>query len=92
MAEEYPVNDEVLQRAIKKWGYEFNLNMAIEEMAELIVELRHMFRKRPHHVYSELADVRLVIRSMEMMVDDPDLYRAELAVKQERLETRLEQS
>jgi len=87
----FDVDDDLLQTALDKWGENFNLDMAIEEMAELIVEIQHLRRGRPHEAYSELADVRLVIRTMELMLGDEELYQSELEAKQERLRTRIGQ-
>lgn len=53
---------ETFQLAVEKWGIDAQADMAIEECAELIVELQHEKRGRSCHadVIDELADIRIM--------------------------------
>lgn len=78
----------VYQRAIEKWGPDFQIDMAIEECAELILALRHYGRGRAHiaDVQNEIADVEIMIEQLKIIFGNTIAYK-ELKLK--RLEKRL---
>jgi len=62
---------ELYERALKKWGIEAQVSMAIEEMAELTVELCHSLRQNkfvaPTKVLEELADVQIMVEQLTLI-------------------------
>ena len=63
----------LLKQAIEKWGVEAQLNLAEEECAELIVELKKFRRGRNHKddVCGEIADVEIMCAQLRLMFDSP---------------------
>lgn len=64
----------IYQDALLKWGMDSQINMAIEEMAELISALQHYRRKESwgHHstmedIVDEIADVEIMIEQLKYM-------------------------
>lgn len=76
------------EKAIRKYGKEHQIKMAIEEMAELIVELSHYNRGRKHHVEEEIADVRLALSHLGFLFGE-DKIEKEYQRKTKRLERRI---
>ena len=89
MSDDY--RDWVLNKAIDEWGEDAQLDMAIEEMSELITALQHRRRERisDDDVAEEIADVKILIRQLELMFDE-DKVDDEYWDKITRLEHRLE--
>ena len=58
---------ELYNKVLKKWGLEAQLDMLVEECAELIVAVNHMRRIRiiTDNVFEECADVSILIEQME---------------------------
>jgi NTP pyrophosphatase (non-canonical NTP hydrolase) len=81
---------EVGTRAIRRWGVDAQVGMAIEECAELIVALRHVDRGREADVASEVADVLIMCAQMACIVGI-DKVASEVERKLSRLSERLEQ-
>jgi NTP pyrophosphatase (non-canonical NTP hydrolase) len=77
-------------RAIRKWGVDAQVGMAIEECAELIVALRHVDRGREANVASEIADVLITCCQMACIVG-VDKVASEVERKLCRLSERLDQ-
>lgn len=82
------VLEPILKEAIEKWGSAKQINKAIEECGELIVELaRQESRRDIGNIAEEIADVRIMLDQLEMIFNlDTSLIRKE---KIERLEKRL---
>ena len=59
----------IYKQAVAKWGEESQIDMTIEECAELIVELRHVCRGRSSigAVCSEVADVEIMCTQMRVI-------------------------
>lgn len=74
----------VLMGAIELWGEDAQRNQAIEEMAELVVELARIPRGRTDDfdMVNEIADVRIVLRQLEMMWGEEEVA--------ERVEKKME--
>jgi NTP pyrophosphatase (non-canonical NTP hydrolase) len=62
----------LFEETILKWGTEGQIEMIIEEMAELIVALQHWKRKRAdtEKIADELADVGIMVDQLSLMLDD----------------------
>lgn len=61
----------IYQDAINKWGQESQLNMLVEECAELISAVNRLRRGNTDSVpvLEELADVDIMIEQMKMIFD-----------------------
>ena len=60
--------------AIKKWGWNAQVNMAVEELAECIVALQKVFNrdyslKRVEDLASEVADVTIMMEEVKLILD-----------------------
>lgn len=82
---------QVLNNAILRYGVESQLDIAIEEAAELIVELQKHKRGRPCDIASEVADVFIMLKQIEIMMDKHDAIQNRIDFKIERLQKRLEE-
>ncbi len=82
---------DILERAIKTWGPNAQIDMLIEEMAELIVSLKHLKRGRCDWdaVCEEIADVKIMISQIEMIDDVSTKVATKELEKIKRLEKRL---
>lgn len=64
---------DVFQAAIDTWGENSQVSMAIEEMAELIVELNKYFfrnnKKRREKLIEEMADVELMLAQIRKIIN-----------------------
>lgn len=61
------MNDrDIYKETLDKWGSESQIDLAIEEMAELMQKLIHFRRGRcdPFDVAEEIADVKLMVEEM----------------------------
>lgn len=64
--------------AILTWGTPGQIDMIIEEMAELTVTIQHWKRKRAdtERIADELADVGIMVDQLSLMLDaDPEASR-----------------
>lgn len=84
------IDRELMQEAINTWGVEKQFDQAIEEMAELIVELQHLKRNmvRPENVAAEVADVLICMAQLEIILGE-DLVQSVVVQKQARLSGRV---
>ena len=57
----------VYQEAIQQYGKESQIDVAIEEMAELTQALLHERRGRSANIAEEIADVRIMLRQLELI-------------------------
>lgn len=78
-------------RAIGKWGEGLQIDVAIEEMSELITELARHRRGRGKraHVAEEIADARIMLEQLEIIYGCREEVSGYRRVKLERLERRL---
>jgi len=83
--------EDLLQRAIDKWGNVAQMLMTIEEAAELTQALMHFLRDRttPTEVAGEVADVIIMAHQMRI-VFGRDLVDKKVEEKLKRLRTRLD--
>ena len=95
-------NPEVLQKAIDRFGYRTQSDMAIEEMSELTKALlKHRrgcpsgtvndLRRLRENIVEETADVIVMIAQMIMMYDYRGDVQAEVDFKINRLRERLKE-
>ena len=83
-------------QALKKWGTQAQIDMAFEEMAELMVALSYARRRSVKYKVSkeelvdEITDVRIMLEQMEFIfkLDIQELREARI-LKLGRLEERL---
>ena len=82
---------DILQKALDRWGKELQVNLAIEEMGELIVALNHFRRGRVgiEAVCEEIADVAIAMEQLTMICG-PDKVDRFYSEKLARLKVRLE--
>ena len=85
----------IFEKAVAKWGVEFQVNMAIEECAELILALRHYDRCKvsSNYVCSEVADVEIMMAQMRVILGATRVEREKkkkLALLTERINDRLQ--
>lgn len=78
----------IYQEALNQWGMDAQINMAIEEMAELISALEHYRRlkKWGHHataedVADEVADVEIMMEQLKFMFGFDSLYLFQIKEK-----------
>lgn len=62
----------VYDEALKQWGEEAQLKMAIEEMSELTKEICKAFRgkENPDKVREEIADVEIMLTQLKKIYGD----------------------
>lgn len=81
----------VLDRAMKQYGVDAQLDMLVEECAELIEAIQHMKRNRCgwNEVAEEMADVRVMINQFHTLDKVSNMIYIKEREKLERLEERL---
>lgn len=87
--------EELYRKAIDRWGYQAQYNMAAEELAELIAALNKYDRGRVSLVelIDEIADARIMIQQIICMLDiNPAEVEAQINVKLSRLKDRIERA
>lgn len=92
--------EDLFKKTILKWGRESQIDMTIEECAELILAL-HKLTKRKYHpalvagrianVCEELADVQIMINKMKALFGHEDVD-AMYNIKMERLQNLLNEN
>ena len=84
--------DKVLNNAIKKFGNDYQLNVAIEEMSELIKEICKNKRdfENDDKILEEMADVYIMLYQLQIIfnIEDDNLNDMILR-KVKRLEERI---
>ena len=90
-AREKAAEDRVLREAIERYGEDAQLLMVLEEMSELAKEIckRKRGKANEMEIAEEAADVRIMLRQLEMILQDGDKVRAFERTKIERLRERL---
>jgi NTP pyrophosphatase (non-canonical NTP hydrolase) len=82
---------ELYQKALSKWGEEAQVNMAYEEIGELLTALSRFKRGRANHndIMTELADVSIMVEQIATLMNYDD-FEKEKDFKLNRLKERLE--
>jgi allophanate hydrolase subunit 1 len=86
--------NDLYSQSIALWGHTAQVDMAIEEMAELTQALCKTKRSvRPESwrtdVYEEIADVQIMLDQMVIIFDGEEIVPAEIERKLARLKERL---
>jgi NTP pyrophosphatase (non-canonical NTP hydrolase) len=83
---------ELMQLVLEKWGTESQMDMVIEECAELIDAIQKWRRRRVDSVkvLEEAVDVELCLGQLKLMLDSPQLFQNIRKEKLERLEKLLD--
>jgi NTP pyrophosphatase (non-canonical NTP hydrolase) len=101
--DEPPTPDEELRALYRAawnlWGEIAQMNMVVEEAAELIAAVTHYTRHKNYHdssivaarndIATEIADVRIMCEQLELMLNLSDLVASERRFKLNRLRDRL---
>jgi NTP pyrophosphatase (non-canonical NTP hydrolase) len=82
-------HESIYKRALTTFGESKQIDMAIEECAELTLALQHNKRGRAVNVITEIADVIIMAGQMRLLFG-ADAVDAEIEEKLERLEYRLD--
>lgn len=82
---------EILQRAIDKYGKQMQMVVAMEEMAELTKELSKAFRGEPNttSIAEEIADVEIMLEQIKIIFDCGEYVNDMKDYKLKRLSKRL---
>ena len=76
----------IYREAIRKWGFETQIHIAVEEMAELTKALMKYLRRHQTdnflNVVEEIADVEIILMQLNMLFDHHAIER----IKREKLE------
>lgn len=83
------IDKKLLNKAIKLWGVEAQIWMAIEEMSELTSTLCQKWRGRDSDVIQEIADVKIMMAQIELIFGE-EAVRHATEQKMERLKARLD--
>ncbi len=69
---------QLMKKAIEKWGPTSQINMMVEEAAELIVAINHFRRGRTSHknVQKEMADCQIMLEQMITIFGEDGFNRA----------------
>ena len=82
---------EILQRAIDKYGKQMQMVVAMEEMAELTKELSKALRGKPNttSIAEEIADVEIMLGQIKIIFDCEEYVHDMEDYKLKRLSRRL---
>ena len=86
MKKETTVED-IMREAIRSWGSEAQIDLAIEEMSELTTELLHDRRGRKANIAEEIADVRIMLAQLEIIYGNSEEVER---IKQEKIARLME--
>ena len=85
--------NELYKRALLMWGEDLQINLAIEELSELITELSKYLRFKPasanYGVIEELADAEIMIEQMKQIFNCEDSVKIVKNKKLKRLAKRI---
>lgn len=80
--------EDVYKQAIEKYGQSLQIVVAIEELAELQQAISKFIRGKDHNVEEEIADVKIMIKQLEIIFDKEKVDEWE-QMKLKRLEERI---
>ena len=87
------VDEEILVKAISKWGKHAQLLMVLEEMSELQKEiLKHINRGKENldEIIDETADVEIMLEQLKYIFGIHEQVSARIPVKLTKVKARLE--
>lgn len=91
-------DDDTLRKFINAWGTEAQIDMAIEECAELTVALQHFkrCRNKADEVFTEIADVIFIVEEMALMfaqhTSKGDIRRTAESILQEEIDFKMKRT
>lgn len=82
----------VLEKAIRRFGVDMQLNVCIEELSELIKELCKFKRGKGKmlNIAEEMADVRIILKELELIFSNQQEVAAWEKIKIDRLQAMLQ--
>ena len=80
----------LLEKAIKKWGKNAQVLMAVEEMSELTHELLADLRGREHNILEEMADVEIMLEQLKIIYCNPSKLKFMIDSKMCRLQKNID--
>jgi len=85
-------DEEIYNASVNQWGDDFNITVAIGELAELITAITDWQRGRHDikPVMEEIVDVQLMLNQLRNILDAEPMYKALWRYKVDRLKQRLE--
>lgn len=84
--------DRICREAVNVFGITRQLDQAMEELAELFVEVSHVKRERPEaeaRLLKEIADAKIMIRQMELHFDALGIVPVHMMHSLDKLEARI---
>ena len=87
----YEERKEIYEKALRTWGTQAQIMMALEEMSELTKELCKHFRGRPNgaEIIDEVADVTIMMEQLRLIFGINEAVCEQMDVKMLRLKKRL---
>lgn len=87
---------EAFRKAVEYWGIEAQLDMVVEECAELIQAVQKIKRhginpETLSNVITEIADMRIMLEQMRVILDHDGMWDEAYGLKIKRLKQRLEE-
>jgi len=91
MGKEMIDEETIYDAAVRRWGVAAQMDMALEEMGELVVAIQQRRRNRvtDKNIAEEVADVTIMMRQLRIILGE-DLVDALIRGKVGRLKGRLE--
>lgn len=85
------LNKKYMDKAIQLWSVEKQIDMVIEECAELIVSINHYRRNRVTYkeVLEECVDVEMMLDQLKNIIGHEDIYKEIHTKKENRFYLRL---
>ena len=82
---------QILQAAIDEYGIEQQLVKAVEELTELSLAIQHSFdgKSTLEEITEEIADVKIMLKQLEMILDCKEAVAEIKVQKLERLRKRI---
>ena len=78
--------NKLLKECLKTWGNQSQMDMLIEEMAELTVELQHIKRNRGNweKVMKEYVDVYITLKQLKFIIKNQGITKEMLESREKR--------
>ena len=84
------INNEILRRAVKKWGIPSQVKVCIEELTELVQVLCKLDRKingaNITNLIDEIADVEIMLQQIKLIYKDGDCPQLDLLIEKKKEE------
>lgn len=84
------IDDEILRKAVKKWGINSQIKVCIEELAELTQVLCKLDRKingsTVTQLIDEIADVEIMLQQIKLIYKDGICPRLDTLIEERKVE------